>query len=96
MVNLTPSDIADSTGAIVVLKALKKRWPGLKHFFADGAYDRRALMDKAATLDFVVEVVRRHEDQVGFNPMYRKRWSTLRWAACIYAGSPILEFSNGL
>ncbi len=23
-------------------------------------------MDKAATLDFVVEVVRRHEDRVGF------------------------------
>lgn len=73
MVNLTPADIVDSTGAIAVLDALKKRWPGLRHFFADGAYDRRALMDKAATLDFVVEVVRRHEDQVGFAVLPR-RW----------------------
>ncbi len=71
--NLTPADIADSTGAIAVLEALKKRWPGLKHFFADGAYDRRALMDKAATLGFVVEVVRRHEEQVGFAVLPR-RW----------------------
>lgn len=30
-------------------------------------------MDKAATLDFVVEVVRRHEDQVGFAVLSR-RW----------------------
>ena len=65
MVNLT-ADIADSTGALAVLEALKKRWPGLKHLFVDGAYDRRTLIAKAATLDFVVQVVRRHEYQVGF------------------------------
>lgn len=73
MVNLTPADIADSAGALAVLEALKKRWPGLKHLFADGAYGRRTLMDKAATLDFVVQVVRRHEDQVGFAVLLR-RW----------------------
>lgn len=56
-----------------VLEALTKRWPGMKHLFADGAYDRRALMDKAATLDFVVQVVRRHEDQIGFAVLPR-RW----------------------
>ncbi len=57
MVNLTPADIADSTRAPAVQEAVKKRWPGMKHQFADGAYDRTALMNKAATLDFVVEVV---------------------------------------
>ncbi|MES2007588.1 transposase [Cupriavidus basilensis] len=31
------------------------------------------LMDKATTLDFVVQVVRRHEDQVGFAVLPR-RW----------------------
>lgn len=56
-----------------VLEALNKRWLGLKHVFADGAYDRRALMDKAATLDFMVEVVRRHKEQVGF-AVLPKRW----------------------
>jgi len=72
MVNLTPADIADTTGALAVLEALKKRWPGLKHLFADGAYDRRTLTDKAATLDFVVQVVRRYEDQVGFAVLPRR------------------------
>ncbi|BEU68036.1 IS5-like element ISMac15 family transposase [Ralstonia pseudosolanacearum] len=73
MVNLTSADIADSTGALAVLEAVKKRWPGVKHLFADGAYDRTALMDRAATLDFVVEVVRRHEQQTGFAVLPR-RW----------------------
>ncbi|ANH35787.1 hypothetical protein MAFF241647_41610 (plasmid) [Ralstonia solanacearum] len=43
------------------------------NLFADGAYDRTALMDKATTLDFVVEVVRRHEQQTGFAVLPR-RW----------------------
>jgi putative transposase len=45
----------------------------LKHFFADGAYDRRTLLDKAAVLDFVVEVVRR----TGTDPRLKvipRRW----------------------
>jgi hypothetical protein len=41
------------------LEAVKKRWSWLKHLFADSAYDRAVLMDKAALPDFVVEVVRR-------------------------------------
>lgn len=45
----------------------------MKHLFADGAYDRTALMGKAATLDFVVEVVRWHEQQAGFAVLPR-RW----------------------
>lgn len=66
MINLTPADIADSTGALAVLDALKKRWSSAKHLFSDGAYDRVALMDKAAALEFVIEVARRHQQQVGF------------------------------
>ena len=73
MVNLTPADIADSTGAQAVLDVVKKRWPQVKHLFADGAYDRTALMDKAAALEFDVEVVHRHEQQTGFAAMPR-RW----------------------
>jgi transposase len=77
MVNLTPADIANSTAALAFLEALKKRWPRLKHLFADGAYDRRTLMDKAATLDFVVQVVRRHEDEGGF-AVPPRRWVVQR------------------
>ncbi|WP_202205647.1 transposase, partial [Acetobacter persici] len=41
--------------------------------FADGAYDRLQLMDKAAYLDFVVEVIRRRDGAKGFEVLPR-RW----------------------
>jgi transposase len=73
MVNLTTADISDSAGAQLILTAIRKRWPWLKHLFADGAYDRGKLMDKAAFLDFVVEVVRRIDGEPGFKVLPR-RW----------------------
>jgi hypothetical protein len=42
----------------VILDGIRKRWPWVKHLFADGAYDRLNLIDKAAYLDFVIEVSR--------------------------------------
>jgi len=72
-VNLTTADISDSAGAQPILDAIRKRWPWMKHFFADGAYDRRTLLDKAAFLDFVVEVVRRTDTDPGFKVIPR-RW----------------------
>lgn len=73
LVNLTPANIADSVGAQAVLEGMKKNWPSIKHFFADGAYERRQLMDKATYLDFIVEIVKRHRHQKGFEPL-QKRW----------------------
>ena len=73
MVNLTPANISDSAGAQVILDAIRKRWPWIKHLFADGAYDKTQLMHKAAFLDFIVEVVRRIDDQPGFEVVPR-RW----------------------
>ena len=73
MVNLTTADISDSAGAQLILAAIRKRWPWLKHLFADGAYDRGKLMDKAAFLDFVVEIVRRIHQEPGFTVLPR-RW----------------------
>jgi putative transposase len=70
---LGPADIADSTGAQLVLSGLIKRWPWVKHLFGDAAYDRRQLMEKAAFLDFTVEVVRRLQGQQGFAVQLR-RW----------------------
>ena len=72
-VNLTPADISDSAGAQLILDAIRKRWPWIKHLFADGAYDRTRLMDKAAFLDFVVEIVRRIGQDLGFKVLPR-RW----------------------
>lgn len=73
MVNLTPADVSDSAGAQDILKAIRQRWPWLKHLFADGAYDRGKLMDKAAFLDFTIEVVRRITGEPGFKVLPR-RW----------------------
>jgi putative transposase len=73
MVNLTTADIADSAGAQAILDAIRKRWPWIKHLFADGAYDRRKLMDKAAFKDFVIEIVRRIDSDPGFKVLPR-RW----------------------
>jgi transposase len=73
MVHLTPADIADSAGAAMILDAIRKRWPWVKHLFADGAYDRLKLMDKAAYLDFIVEIIRRRDGQKGFEVLPR-RW----------------------
>ena len=42
MVNLTAADVADSTGAVPVLEALKDRWPGLKHLCRRRLRPRRA------------------------------------------------------
>lgn len=72
-VNLTTADIADSAGGQMILDALQERWPWVKHLFGDAAYDRRTMMDKAAFMDFTVEVVRRLVGQDGFKVQPR-RW----------------------
>ena len=73
MLNLTPADISDSAGAQLILDAVRKRWPWIKHLFADGAYDRTKLMDKAAYLDFVIEIIKRSDTAKGFEVLPR-RW----------------------
>lgn len=77
LVNLTPAGISDSAGAQMVLAAIRKRWLRIKHLFADTAYGRGKLMDKAAYLDFGIEVVRRIEGQEGFKLLPR-RWGVAR------------------
>jgi transposase len=73
MVNLTPADISDSAGAQLILDSVRKRWPWLKHLFADGAYDRTKLMDKAAFLNFTIQTIRRSEAASSFKILPR-RW----------------------
>ena len=67
MINLTTADISDSGagagGARIILDAIRKHWPWLKILFVDGAHDRGQLMDKAAFLDFVIEIVGKMEGQ---------------------------------
>ncbi|MBX6375183.1 MAG: IS5 family transposase [Acetobacteraceae bacterium] len=70
MVHLTTADVSDSAGAQTILAAIRKRRPWLKRLFEDAGYDRTSLMDKAAFLDFVVEIVRR-SDPKGFDILPR-------------------------
>jgi hypothetical protein len=58
MVNITTADISDSAGASDDPRQ-RAQWPWLKHLFADSAYDRTKLMDKAAFLDFTIEIIKR-------------------------------------
>lgn len=81
MLNLTTADVQDAAGAELIVKAIRKRWPWLKHFFADGACARGKLASLAAYQDFTLEVVRRMADQKGFQVLPR-RWvveRTLGW-----------------
>ena len=73
MVNLTPADVQDAEGAEAIITAIRKRWPWLKHLLADGAYDRGRLMSQAAYRDFVIEIVRKLDNQQGFQVLPR-RW----------------------
>jgi putative transposase len=81
MINLTSADISDSAGAQMILDGIRKRRPWLKHLFADEAYDRTQLMDKAAFLDFTIQIVKRSDTAKGFEILPR-RWvveRTFRW-----------------
>ena len=73
MLNLTSADVQDAAGAELIVKAIRKRWPWLKHFFADGAYDRGKLVSLAAYQDFTLEIVNKMADQKGFQVLPR-RW----------------------
>jgi putative transposase len=66
IVNLTTADIADCTGARAIPDVIRKRWPWIKHLFADSAYDRTRRFDKAAFLDLIVQTVRRIDGEPGF------------------------------
>jgi putative transposase len=102
MVNLTTADISDSAGAQQILDALRKRWPWMKHLFADSAYDRTKLMDKAAFLDFTVEVVRRTDSDPGFKVVPRRwvvertfGWMT-RWRRLVRDYEARIDVSKGM
>ena len=65
--------VSDSAGAQMILDSVRKRWPWLKHLFADSAYDRTELMDRAAFLDFTIEIIKRSDTAQGFEVLPR-RW----------------------
>uniref|UniRef100_UPI00188E75B8 transposase n=1 Tax=Thermaurantiacus tibetensis TaxID=2759035 RepID=UPI00188E75B8 len=72
------------------------------HLFADAAYDRLKLMDKAAYLDFVLEIIRRSESQKGFEVQPRRwvvertfGWMT-RWRRLVRDDEQRLDVSEAM
>ncbi|GEN15640.1 hypothetical protein NCH01_20710 [Neoasaia chiangmaiensis] len=61
----------------MILDAIRRRWPWVKHLFADGAYALLKLMGKATYLDFIVEIIRRRVGTKGFEVLPR-RWVVKR------------------
>jgi putative transposase len=68
------ADIQDRDGAVDLIKAIRHRFPWLRHLFADGAYSGAKL---AAGLkghgDWTIEIIRRCDTAKGFKVLPR-RW----------------------
>lgn len=68
------ADIQDRDGAAAVLKTILRRWPWLRHIFADGGYagpKLRAALQKVAK--FTLQIVKRTDKAKGFEVLPR-RW----------------------
>ena len=68
------TDIQDRDGASAVLKTILKRWPWLRHVFADGVYAGPKLKGALQKIGkFTLEIVKRPEGVKGFAVLPR-RW----------------------
>jgi transposase len=68
------ADVQDRDGAPEVLKAIRARWPWLRHVFADGGYAGPKLMDATRRLgDWTIEIIKRSDTAKGFEILPR-RW----------------------
>lgn len=67
------ADIQDRDGAPAVLRTILKRWPWLRHLFADGGYQGPKLAAELAGLGrFTVEIVKRSDAATGFELLPRR------------------------
>lgn len=68
------ADIQDRDGAPAVLKSILKRWPWLRHVFADGGYAGPKLKEALQKLGrFTLEIIKRSDSAKGFEILPR-RW----------------------
>ncbi|MEC5414136.1 IS5 family transposase [Aurantimonas sp. C2-4-R8] len=69
-----PADIQDHDGAPAVLKSILKRWPWLRHIFADGGYAGPKLRHALQKVGkFTLEIIKRSDSAKGFEVLPR-RW----------------------
>ncbi len=68
------ADIQDRDGAPAVLKSILKRWPWLRHVFADGGYAGPKLKGALHKIgSFTLEIIKRSDSVKGFKLLPR-RW----------------------
>lgn len=68
------ADIQDRDGAVDVLKAIRNRFPWLRHVFADGGYAGDKLRDALrGNGDWTLEIIKRSDKARGFEVLPR-RW----------------------
>jgi putative transposase len=68
------ADVQDRDGAPVVLKSILKRWPWLRHVFADGGYAGPKLKGALKKVGkFTLEIIKRSDSVKGFEVLPR-RW----------------------
>lgn len=68
------ADIQDRDGAPIVLKSILKRWPWLRHVFADGGYAGPKLRGALQKIGkFTIEIIKRSDSAKGFEILPR-RW----------------------
>jgi len=71
---MNAADIQDRDGAVDVLKAIRRRFPWLRHVFADGGYAGQKLRDAIACHDdWTIEIIKRSDAAKGFRVLPR-RW----------------------
>ena len=70
-----PADIQDRDGGPLVAKALKYKYPWLRHLFADGGYsgDKFANALAKAGTDWTTEIIKRSDQAKGF-VLLPRRW----------------------
>lgn len=68
------ADVQDRDGAPAVLKSILKRWPWLRHVFADGGYAGPKLKGALQKVGkFTLEIIKRSDSTNGFEVLPR-RW----------------------
>ena len=69
-----PANVQDVHGAVPLLRSLRRRFPKLRHIFADRVYRGQQLLNALADCGpWTIEIVQRPEGTKGFQPL-PKRW----------------------
>jgi putative transposase len=73
VVVVTAASVQDRDGAKLLFSRLKSTFPRLKHFWADGSYSGQLIDWVKGFANWVLEIVKKPDDQKGFAVLPR-RW----------------------